>query len=124
MILIFGGAYQGKLEYAIKQFGINEDDIFSCTDEKIDFSKTVITDLEKFTLACVEAELDPIKELKSHRNELEDKILIASDVSQGIVPMDKTQRAWREINGRALIYLAGESEQVIRVFCGIGQKIK
>ena len=46
------------------------------------------------------------------------------DMSQGIVPMDKEERAAREMNGRLMIYLAGEADEVVRVFCGIGERIK
>jgi adenosyl cobinamide kinase/adenosyl cobinamide phosphate guanylyltransferase len=38
--------------------------------------------------------------------------------------MDPLDRAWREMNGRTLLYLAGIAESVERLFCGIPQKIK
>ena len=38
--------------------------------------------------------------------------------------MDPVDRAWREMNGRALLYLAGIAESVERVFCGIPQRLK
>jgi adenosyl cobinamide kinase/adenosyl cobinamide phosphate guanylyltransferase len=62
--------------------------------------------------------------LASRRADLTDKILIASDVSQGLVPMDPLDRAYREMMGRTLLYLASEAEQVHRVFCGLGQRLK
>ena len=30
MILIFGGAYQGKLDYALKRFDLEEKNVFHC----------------------------------------------------------------------------------------------
>ena len=30
MILIIGGAYQGKLDYAKEKFGLRDEDIFDC----------------------------------------------------------------------------------------------
>lgn len=126
MILIFGGAYQGKSEYAIKELGFNEQDFFRCSEDStdIDLTKKVISDLSDFTLACVKSGKEPVELLNEVRAQLEDKIIIATDVSQGVVPMDKTERMWREANGRALIYLGEEAESVVRVFCGIGQRIK
>ena len=54
MILIFGGAFQGKLDYAREHWNFNEDDIFYCDDSlAIDLSKKVIYGLEKFCFACV-----------------------------------------------------------------------
>ena len=65
------------------------------------------------------------KDLMKEQKELwKDKVLIITDVSQGIVPMDKTTRAFREMNGRLMLYLASEAEEVWRVFCGIGKRIK
>ena len=46
------------------------------------------------------------------------------DVSQGLVPVDAEQRAFREMNGRLMLYLAAEAGQVHRVFCGLGKRVK
>lgn len=124
MKLIIGGAYQGKLEYAKENFKIK--DVFLCSPRKaeLDFSADTIDRLEDFVLACVDEGLEAKDYLMAHREELEDKIIICTDISQGIVPMEARMRALREMTGRAMVYLAGEAETVIRVFCGLGQKIK
>ena len=42
MILVFGGAYQGKLEYALDQFDMTAEDVYRCSrDGEMDLSKTV-----------------------------------------------------------------------------------
>ena len=51
-------------------------------------------------------------------------ILIADEVGNGIVPLDPFEREYRERLGRILIRAAELSEQVVRVICGIGQRIK
>lgn len=33
MILIFGGAYQGKLDFAKKKFGVTDRQVFTCTED-------------------------------------------------------------------------------------------
>ena len=48
MILIIGGAYQGKLDYAKAAFSISEEDVFSCTGDTIDFSKRCVDRIEEF----------------------------------------------------------------------------
>ena len=54
MILIFGGAYQGKLEYALHNFQIKENDVFCCGEStEIDPSYSVIYGLENFIMGCV-----------------------------------------------------------------------
>ena len=32
MILIFGGAYQGKLDFAKEKFNISDEEVFECTE--------------------------------------------------------------------------------------------
>lgn len=125
MVLIFGGAYQGKLDFAMKKFNIKDTDIFTCTEDSFpDFSKKIIDRAELFFLKCVKDGIEPRDILCENINILQDKIVIARDISQGIVPIDPVQRAWREASGRAMMYLAGEAEEVYRVFCGLSEKLK
>lgn len=125
MILIFGGAYQGKLEYARQNWDFSEDDIFFCEENlAIDLSKKVIVGLEKFVFACVFEDAEAKTVLKMYDEPLDDKIFIVDDVSQGIVPMDTDRRAWREAVGRTLLWLGKEADEVHRVFCGLGQRLK
>ena len=125
MVLIFGGAYQGKLDFAMKKFNIKDTDIFTCTEDSFpDFSKKIIDRAEHFFLKCVKDGIEPRDILCENINMLQDKIVIARDISQGIVPIDSVQRAWREASGRAMMYLAGEAEEVYRVFCGLSEKLK
>ena len=58
------------------------------------------------------------------RKAWQDKVLIMTDVSQGIVPMDPALRVFREMNGRLMLRLAEEASEVHRVFCGIGKRVK
>ena len=130
MKLIFGGAYQGKLEYALKKYNISEDDVFTCSDKliEIDLSKRIINGLEKFSWACENAGKNPetilIEILDSHQDIADDIIFISEDISCGIVPMDKVERSWRENHGRMMIELASRCNSVERIFCGIPMKIK
>ena len=123
MILIFGGAYQGKLDYARKEFEINS--VSDCRVAKEpDFSADAICGIEAFVLECVKQGIEAKDYFEQNAKNWQDKILIITDTSQGVVPIDKDVRAAREMNGRLMLYLAGEAERVIRVFCGIGKDIK
>ena len=127
MILIFGGAYQGKLEYAKEHWNFSDDDVFFCDEDlAIDLSKKVICGLEKFVYACVLEGAEAKGVLKMYDDEfpLRDKIWIVDDISQGVVPIDPNRRAWRESVGRTLLWLGKESDEVHRVFCGLGQRLK
>ena len=125
MILVFGGSYQGKLEFAKETFGITENDVFTCTvDSEIDWSKKVLYNLDQSFLRHVREGKESREVLKDHLDQLKDKILIVNDISQGIVPMERENRDWREMTGRAMLYISKEADEVYRVFCGLGSKIK
>lgn len=53
-----------------------------------------------------------------------DSVIISDEVGCGIVPADAFEREYRERTGRILVELARQAEEVVRVICGIGQKIK
>ena len=120
MILIIGGAYQGKLEFAKETFGLKEEDINICTPGEIDFSKRCIYGIEEFTWGHP----DPKAYFREHREAWEDSILILRDVFCGVVPMEPETRLWRQKTGRLAQYLSKEASQVSRIFCGLEQRLK
>lgn len=147
MILIFGGAYQGKLDYAQKNFDIKT--VCDCSGGAApDFTADAIYGIEGFVKRCAMrryealAGKEPEKQVKrqspesvlppleaadwfsERRKAWQDKVLIMTDVSQGIVPMDPALRVFREMNGRLMLRLAAEASEVHRVFCGIGKRVK
>ena len=104
MILIYAGAYQGKLDFARKSFGIKEEDICYCNSdmESIDFGKKVIYGLEKFIYGYEKRGQSADEYIRAQLPLMNDKIIICEDISRGLVPMDKLERAWRETNGRVV----------------------
>ena len=120
MILIIGGAYQGKLDFARDTFGVTDADVFVCGAGEIDFSKRCIYKIEEFTYAHP----DPISYFKMHRGQWQDSVLILQDIFCGVVPMGAENRAWRQKTGRLAQYLSREAEQVSRIFCGLEQRLK
>ena len=125
MILVFGGAYNGKLDFVKDKFNINDKDIFHINDElEIDFSKKVIRNFQKLTYNMSLHNNDVKEYLEKNISLLEDKIIISDDISEGIVPLKKEDRIWRETNGKALQYLSLNAKSIYRVFCGIPMVIK
>lgn len=120
MILIIGGAYQGKLDYAKAAFGITDDEVYTCTGAEIDFTKRCINCIEEY----IYAEPNALERFMENRDQWKDSILICRDLSSGVVPMGADLRAWRQRTGRLCQYLAREAEQVSRIFCGLEQRIK
>ncbi|MDO5303166.1 MAG: bifunctional adenosylcobinamide kinase/adenosylcobinamide-phosphate guanylyltransferase [Clostridia bacterium] len=126
MILVFGGAYQGKLDYVLEKYNLNKDDVERCNVGKasLGFDKKVIYGLDKFVYACVKEGVEAKEVLVENLDKLQDKIIICDDISQGIVPLDKDEREWREATGRAMVALGKMADDVYRVFCGLATKIK
>lgn len=122
MVLIIGGAYQGKTEYAKKTYSLQDADIFTCENTGIDPNARAIRHLERFALACVRAGKEPAEVLNAI--DLSDKILICEDISCGVVPMDAVEREWREAVGRMNAMLAAKVERVTRLFCGLPLELK
>lgn len=125
MELIIGGAFQGKTAYVKENFVISDENIFVCEKDSVpEFDKKCIAHIERFSYWCVEHGFEPAEYLFEHAENLQDKIIVSDDISCGVVPINKTERAWREANGRLLIKLSKESEHVTRIFCGLSQRLK
>jgi len=133
MILIIGGAYQGKLDHAKEKYNIKDDDVFDCkvasgdgTQEisEIDFSKKCVYGIEEFTYSCVQKGIEPQDYFEAHEEEWRDSILICEDIFCGVVPLGADMREWRQATGRLCKYLSHKSERVSRIFCGVEQELK
>ena len=126
MTLVIGGAYQGKLAYALNRFGLQESDVYFCSEEKTAMpqAKRVINGIDKWILALVRVNADVPSEITNFLKNRGDSIIICDDISCGVVPMDATSRKWRDAVGRAMAVVAQSSDEVVRLFCGIPSIIK
>ena len=126
MILIFGGAYQGKLAYALERFGLMDSDVYRCGEENAGMPehKKIYYEIDKWLLALIKADADIAGALRRFIQCNSEAVVICNDISCGVVPIDKTQRKWREAVGKSLAELSHSSSEVIRLFCGIPTRIK
>ena len=126
MILVFGGAYQGKLDYALERFELTHDDVYRCSDDDsgVPRGKKIICGLERWILALVKEGADVEDAVRRFASENQSAVVTCADISCGVVPEDAALRKWREDVGRTLTKLARDSDEVIRVFCGIPSKQK
>ncbi len=120
MILVIGGAYQGKLDFAKEAFGITDAEVYTCTSGEIDFFKRCIYKIEDFAFE----NQDPVAYFQANKELWQNSILIVQDNFCGVVPMGVENRAWRQRTGRLAQYLGKEAEQVSRIFCGLEQRLK
>lgn len=111
MVFIVGGVFQGKEAYAQAHFS-GEYRILNR------YHETVRRQLKEGKNPLEEAE-----RLLAQAG-AEKLIIICDEVGCGLVPVDAFERNWREQVGRTCCYLASRADQVVRVVCGIGTRIK
>ena len=125
MILVFGGSYQGKLDYTLERFKIDANYVYNCgEDTAMPVGKRIINGLDKWILALIKAGIDTDKTITDLINQNPNAVVICTDISCGVVPIDPQMRKWREAVGRALAALSRESDEVVRLFCGIATRLK
>lgn len=126
MVLIFGGAYQGKLEFASSRFP--EAEIVDCFSDNARLPKleeaVIINGLEKWIRAVLESGRELRPELEKLLDAASGGVIICRDISCGIVPDDPQLRLWREETGRALALISQRADEVYRLFCGIPTRLK
>ena len=126
MILIFGGAYQGKLKFALNRYGLSRRDVFFCheTQELPEKTAAILSGLHLWVLYQTRKGADIVTQYQQYQKNWKDKILIFDDISRGIVPIEAEMRRWRDDTGRLMQMLAEDSTEVWQVFCGIPKRMK
>lgn len=126
MRLVIGGAWQGKRDWAVRQWAVDPSlvmDGADCREEALKKS-AVIDHFHLLVRRWMAAGEDAVMKTEAMLRENPDIIVISDEVGCGIVPVDKGEREYREVHGRICCYLAGQADEVVRVCCGIGQYIK
>ena len=103
MVLITGGAYQGKVDYALEKFNLSRKDIYTCSRDKVELPEGagIINNVEELVRACLDNGRDPLKYLAARKSRWNKSVMIVNDISCGRVPMDaegeisKTSFMWR-----------------------------
>lgn len=150
MQLVIGGAYQGKKEYVKRKYQLEESEIWQGGYPVAERKWRCVYGLHKIVKKMLdtyktdhirEKDIDQIgrpggtPQIENYVNYITDYlhnliehnpdlILICDEVGNGIVPIEKSERDYRECVGRVLCVLAKEADRVERVHCGIGQVIK
>ncbi|NLL78868.1 MAG: hypothetical protein GX234_03565 [Clostridiales bacterium] len=131
MKLIIGGYAQGKLNYVLKRLSSRSYQVWD--GEIPEQPKQMKTDLDTLVIInhfscwvrkCIEKGGCPEEEIICFLECYPDVVIISDEIGCGIVPMEAFEREYRERTGRLLTELAERAEEVERVICGIGQRIK
>lgn len=126
MVLIIGGAYNGKLTYALENFGLSKSDCIDLAAEEQDQAAQFMCayHLEALTRRAAEngKTLEDVLAVLSTLDP--NAVIISREIGSGVVPLDKTERAWRELHGEVLRALAKRAKSVIRIFYGMAEVLK
>ncbi len=118
MIFVFGGSYNGKLNYVHKTYHPRN---------VVDGRVLQIKDINKYdciyNVDLLIRKLIKSKGLEDFKDEylklLQNKIIIGNEIGQGIVPVDPFEREWRDEVGFFYQSLSKNARTVIRVWNGI-----
>lgn len=126
MDFIIGGCYQGKKEYAKGQYNLHENDFISAADLKDNDmqGKCCLMDFHLYVRQLMESGQNIEENVSGLFQKNDIRVIISNEVGYGIVPVDASERAYREAVGRASCILAGKADKVVRVVSGIGVVIK
>ena len=140
MELYIGGFAQGKLEYVKCRYNENQKTeklfvkVIDCVDshykKMLLETKCDVLILNHLHLWVRDLLDEGMEEEKIQTTILSwiksnpDAIVICDELGNGIVPIKKQERIWREQTGRLMIELAKQAERVERILCGLGQRLK
>lgn len=109
MIVVIGGRYSGGKDFAEKNYPGSP--VIAGYEERIRNQMSAGED----PLQCAERFLETLRD---------DSVLVLTEMGCGIVPADREERDFREMNGRVNCLFAEKAKQLVRVIAGVGQVIK
>lgn len=127
MKLVIGGYAQGKLDYVLEKYHLERDTVWDgvIPEKELPQEKTVVVNhIHNWIRSRMLEGGCPEEEILSFLEQCPKCIIISDEIGNGIVPMEAFEREYRERTGKILVKLGAKAEEVERVICGIGQKIK
>ncbi|TDL32972.1 hypothetical protein E2R51_09940 [Jeotgalibacillus sp. S-D1] len=144
MHFIIGGAYNGKRKWVdelLEQDDISDDKIIvlsgrASEKELASYHVVVWSRTESWIEAGMKGTANKEAIVEHWKNEVtrlleweqgeegRKLLIIGTDQSKGVVPMDKTARAARDVTGWCYQYTALKAERVTRVWYGIAEELK
>lgn len=116
MILLIGGAGQGKLAYALEKTGCTAEDV--ARDPESAKQRPILAGLADWVKDHPEGTLDELLSVNPG------VVILCDEVGCGVVPVCREERAWREAVGRLCCELAKKADRVERIFCGLSMTLK
>lgn len=126
MRVVIGGAHNGKRDYVKQQLAKEKNSAVEWIENRLPTAGhtfVVVSGLEKWLGDFKGSEEEAIELVMNALKERE-SIVILTDISRGIVPMDAKARALRDRCGRLYQKIMTEADEVIQVWYGIPKTIK
>lgn len=143
MQIVIGGAFNGKNKWvrertknleSVEWMNLKEDSK-KVNLKQIKESTLIVSGIEEWTKSYLENEtMDEAREslkkwmeelfLWEKRTENGQMILIANDISKGIVPIDKKDRDWRDLTGWFYQDLIKKADRVDEIWYGLSRQLK
>ena len=142
MHFITGGAFNGKREWVKKTYGLTDAWISAYQETalptdliKVDSDLLVLEGVEIWikeltetndSFRCREIWKQTIRHwlLWEQENYQRKLVVIGTDITKGIVPVEKENRLWRDVTGWAYQDLAAQSDKIDIIWYGCNQTIK
>ncbi len=109
MIFVTGPLFAGKQEYIMETLGWDEEE----------FEAFAVRDVQNLAADLNTEQLPALADRLAEK-----KVVIATEVGGGVVPIDPAERRNREAAGRLACLLAERADTVIRVCCGLPRFLK
>ena len=124
MKFITGGAYQGKLEYAKKLYpGAEWTDGAGCSLQEI-LSCGAVDHFHLFVRRWLQEGKTPQELIRAILDKNRGLVIVCDEIGCGLVPVSAFEREYREAVGRICTELVKHADEVYRVTCGIGKRIR
>lgn len=143
MHFVTGGVYNGKSKWVRQQYQVTDDSVWVSAYRNHDFPETINPQSKLMVLEGLELwinqdtqQLDAadiraswklrIDGFLNWEKENEDRhlIIIGNDLSKGIVPIEASDRTWRDACGWVYQDLAERADRVELIWYGINQQLK
>lgn len=143
MHFITGGAFNGKRAWVKKKYGLTgscwlsayHDQQLKANFSQIDSELLVLEGIEIWLKELTKTnDANRCREIWNHairqwlfweRGESQrNLVVIGTDITKGIVPLEKENRLWRDVTGWAYQDLAAKADKVDVIWYGINQTIK
>ena len=124
MKFITGGAYQGKLDYARKLYpGAEWADGARCSLKEL-LSCGAVDHFHLFVRRWLQEGKTPQELIRAILDKNRGLVIVCDEIGCGLVPVSAFEREYREAVGRICTELVKHADEVYRVTCGIGKRIR